>query len=753
MKKVRVILFKDIIRKLIGKADEYSLEHRFFTAACFVGGTSGLLASIINLIFSIEPVLTVITICVAVVYYMFYFISIKKKIYKFMVMPYILISIAAIGYIWFLNAGSNGPVSYVLVTGFLVYMVITKGALRTAVVILFTIAISVLFILEYKNPELIINYSNSESKFYDLYLTALFCSGLIAFIVSFIMANYQEEREKVISQRDMIQEQNMEIIQAEKKLRKSKDFTESIISSAQDGIIVLDLNYNFLQVNKAFLNLTGYPKSTLLKMNIRDLIFCPPDLSNLSAEKFHFPKSGSQSDCVLTNSDGDSIPVSISVALLKDGSGRAESLMAIIKDITEYKNILKELTLHKEHFEELVDRRTKELAKTNTMLKASKEKAEASDRLKSAFLSNMSHEIRTPMNAILGFSQLMRDPGLSKETSDNYLDIISLKGNLLLNIINDIIDISKVEAGEMEISKSPVNVNEILDELYSTYIKLKDSQKKSHIDLRVIKQEPADGCIIFTDPFRLKQVLSNLLDNAIKFTNQGFIHIGYSITGSKSDKKIKFYVKDSGIGILNENIDIIFNRFRQVDESHTREFGGTGLGLTISRKLVELMGGKLDVESQFGQGSTFYFTVPCEPIPPKHKSVSKYTGPKNINNWQEKTILIVEDNNSSFLLLKYYLEHTGARILHTISGKEAIEICKSNPEISIVLMDIQLPDLSGYETTTLIKKHRNDLPVIAQTAHALTEDFYKSKNAGCDDYIAKPYGKDKLLSILNEYLN
>lgn len=753
MEKVKRVTFINFFRLRIRNSGNYSLEHHFFAVACFVGGLAGLLATLINIGFSLSPVLILTTTAIAIIYFTFFVIAVYKKIYKVLVLPYIGISLFTMGFIWFINAGSFGPASYVLVTGFLVYMVITKGIMRTIIVILFTLLLSALFFIEHLYPDLVIFYSDSKSRFYDLYLTAMFCVGLITFIISFIMTNYQEERELVTRQRDMIQVQNLEIVQAEKELRKSKEFADSIISSAQDGIIVLDLNLKFLQVNKAFLLLTGYPENKILELNLKDFISSGGEGDESLFRDSILSEKGIQSDCSLKTMDGKSVPVTISMAYLKDETGKDESIMAMIKDITEYKTVLQELTLHKEHFEDLVDQRTKELAEINTMLQAAKEKAEASDKLKSAFLSNMSHEIRTPMNAILGFSQLLRDSELPPQTISDYIDIIALKGNLLLNIINDIIDISKVEAGEMEIHKSAFYVDEMMEELFTSYSKLIESGKKSHIDLRLLKPPIPDGHLLFSDPFRLRQVISNLLDNAIKFTDQGFIHMGYSIVKVDSEERIRFFVKDSGIGILRENVEIIFRRFQQVAQSQTREFGGTGLGLTISQKLVELMGGVLEVESEFGRGSTFHFSIPLETILEESRIISQEGKEENKNSWDHKTILIVEDNNSSFLLLKYYLEQTGVAIIHTTSGKEAVEICRSNPHISLVLMDIQLPDMNGYDTTIQIKKLRHDLPVIAQTAYAMTDDEYKSKNAGCDDYIAKPYGKEKLLSVVSEYLN
>jgi CheY-like chemotaxis protein len=281
----------------------------------------------------------------------------------------------------------------------------------------------------------------------------------------------------------------------------------------------------------------------------------------------------------------------------------------------------------------------------------------------------------------------------------------------------------------------------------------KELVKKSHIELRSVKPDVYEDIIINTDATRLKQILSNLIDNAIKFTQAGFVEMGYSILEMNESKKIQFYVKDSGIGISQENRNLIFNRFRQIDESHTRLFGGTGIGLSISQNLAELLGGDLILDSKKGEGSTFYLTLPYESVKivKTPEEISK-SDKKNIN-WENKTILITEDNPSSFLLLKIILGKTNANILHSSNGKEAVELCKTNPDINAVLMDIQLPVMNGYDATRKIKQNRKDLPVIAQTAHALAEDEIKSKKAGCDDYLTKPIQREKLFAVLSKYLD
>jgi signal transduction histidine kinase len=510
----------------------------------------------------------------------------------------------------------------------LVYVVLTRGIHRYIAVAVVVLTMTVLYIWEYLYPELVISYTDAQTKLYDLFLTAIMCVGLIAFIASYIMRNYHDEREMVIKQRDKILAQNEEIKKADR-------------------------------------------------------------------------------------------------ALLH----------------------------HKENLEKIVKERTQELEKTNLELQIAKNKAEESDRLKTAFLSNMSHEIRTPMNAIIGFSNLLKDPNITPENLNNYTDIITERGNQLLNIINDIIDIAKIESGKIHIQKSACSVNKLFNELYTTFYNSTELAKKSHLEFRAVKPDIFEDPIINTDTSRLKQILSNLIKNAIKFTQTGFVEMGYSVLEMEESKKIQFYVKDSGIGISKENLTIIFNQFRQIDESHTRLFGGAGIGLSISKNLAKLLGGDLLVTSEQGKGSTFFLTLPYETVKiAKTPTEVKKLDEKDIN-WKDKTILITEDNPSSFLLLKSMLNKTKANILHSGNGQEAVDLCKSNPHIHAVLMDIQLPVMNGYDATRKIKETRNDLPVIAQTAHALVEDEIKSKDAGCDDYLVKPIRRELLFATLSKYLD
>lgn len=436
---------------------------------------------------------------------------------------------------------------------------------------------------------------------------------------------------------------------------------------------------------------------------------------------------------------------------------RTRSLTNPIKSLVEnVKNISKgdlsiradvkgnnEITILSENFNAMLD----QLLVYYNDLKEAKDKAEESDRLKSAFLANMSHEIRTPMNAILGFSEMLTKPNYTDEDKKEFSSLISSNANNLLNLINDIIDIAKIEAGQIKVNYEITSLNKIFGELNATFQREKLQRGKFKVDLRV-KFPTISEFNIITDPLRLKQVLTNLIGNALKFTDSGYIEFGFNIM---EDNIIRFYVQDSGIGITPEKQNIIFDRFRQADDSHTRRYGGTGLGLAIVKHLIELLGGTIWVESTQGKGSTFYFTHPY------HSSMAMNTESMNIkkimpiNNWQNKIILITEDEENNFKLLKAILAPSKARLIWAKNGKEAVEICKTNPLIDLVLMDLKMPEMTGYEATELIKKFRKKLPIIAQTAYAMADERAKTKEAGFDDFITKPINSDELLNKISIY--
>ena len=386
--------------------------------------------------------------------------------------------------------------------------------------------------------------------------------------------------------------------------------------------------------------------------------------------------------------------------------------------------------------------------KAEKLLQLAKAKAEESDKMKSVFLSNMSHEIRTPMNAIVGFADMLHEVGLKREEKDKFLDAITRSGDSLLILINDIIDFSKIEAGQLKLISSPCNVNELLDELQIDFIGELERRNKSKISLHTQKEFFDSDFIIHTDAMRLRQVLKNLVGNAIKFTDEGFIEIGYRTKAGN----LLFYVRDSGVGISKEDQAVIFERFGQAESQHPGDFSGTGLGLTISKNIIGLLGGDIWVESIPGEGSTFWFTLPLIRMPSRLKE-SKV--PKSVVptvNLAGKSILVVEDADTNYFYISTLLEKLNAKVVRAITGLKAVEICADNPEINLVLMDVELPVMNGYEATKKIKQSRPDLPIIAQTAYAMAGERERSEEAGCDDYLAKPVRKDDLLEAISRLI-
>jgi len=380
---------------------------------------------------------------------------------------------------------------------------------------------------------------------------------------------------------------------------------------------------------------------------------------------------------------------------------------------------------------------------------SAKNKAEESDRLKSAFLANMSHEIRTPMNGILGFAGLLREPKLTGEEQQEYIDIIEQSGARMLNIINDIISISKIESGGMEVSVKETNINKQFEYIY-TFFKPEAEKKGIHLHFKL--NSPSKKFIIKSDKEKIYAILTNLVKNALKFTLTGTIEFGYIpiIDGGLSE--LKFYVKDSGVGINPEHQKFIFDRFRQSNEALNRNFEGAGLGLAISRAYAEMLGGKIWVESELGKGSTFYFTIPqnieAEMVNITDDEKSADLDENQIHNLK---ILIAEDDDINEKFLTAMVKMYSNKILIAKTGAEAVITCHNNPDIDLILMDIKMPETDGYEATRQIRQFNTDVVIIAQTAFALTGDREKAIAAGCNDYIAKPYTKAILKSLIRKH--
>ena len=391
-----------------------------------------------------------------------------------------------------------------------------------------------------------------------------------------------------------------------------------------------------------------------------------------------------------------------------------------------------------------------ERKKSEETIKLTLEKAKESDRLKSAFLSTMSHELRTPLNAIIGFSEIIDRDTHIDEILD-FVETINASGSHLLSLVEDIFDISLIESGEVKIQNEDVNIFSFLNNIQKIIKSEQKKMNKQNIDIHHKLIEDDSAIMVHTDSRKLSQIFLNLLKNALKFTHEGHIEYGY-IKEKENDKSIlKFFVKDTGIGISKEKQALIFDIFRQGDDTHTRKYEGVGIGLSVAKRLTELLGGKIWLESHDGKGSEFYFTIPLSNNSIKeNKTISIET--KKVNDLSGKTLLIVEDVESNYIYLKALLKKLNINILWAKTGREAISFCNDYPEIDLVFMDIKMPDLSGYEATKQIKKFRPNLPIIAQTAYALFGDDEKAENAGCDDYITKPFKKQTIFNIIDKYL-
>lgn len=378
---------------------------------------------------------------------------------------------------------------------------------------------------------------------------------------------------------------------------------------------------------------------------------------------------------------------------------------------------------------------TKELAKQ-------KQKAEESDRMKSAFLANMSHEIRTPMNGIIGFTELLKSNTYSPDKQKQFIDIIQQSGERMLNTINNIIEISKIESGLETVHISETNIEKIIYELLQFF---ELEARKKGVSLVIEKKEVFAENIFYSDNYKLNSILTNLIKNALKFTQKGYVKIGYTI----APDRFSFYVSDTGIGIEKEKQNAIFNHFVQADSSISSGYEGSGLGLSISREYVRMLNGNIRLESEVNKGSTFFVNIPnhIQQVVIKNISEKPFEN-KESEIPQGLKIIVAEDDKTSFFYLKYILEGISAEILHATTGFEAIKLAKSNPDADLILMDSKMPELDGMEAVQQIRRFNPEIYIIAQTAYAQDEFRAKSFEAGCNEFIEKPVNKDKLMNLI-----
>jgi PAS domain S-box-containing protein len=505
----------------------------------------------------------------------------------------------------------------------------------------------------------------------------------------------------------------------------SEMFYRMLVQSADDGISFYDRDWNLKYANAAFYSMIGFDKEQYDKLNAGDLIH-PEDIEYEKNRTEALQTKGVfETELRLKHKDEYYVNLSTRSVTVKNENNEIIGALTISRDITSLKKVHEDLV-------------------------KAKLEAEASNRLKSSFLANISHEIRTPLNSVVGFANLLLANDITNEIKEEYIEHINHNSEKLLQIIGDIIDLSRLESSQIEITYEEASVNSIVNEIVDDARKIVKRNEKSII-ISVVNMLEENGDLIFTDRVWLKRVLSHLMDNAVKFTLEGSVRLSYA----RENDNLVFRIKDTGIGINKENLDHIFEEFRQEIDGHHRPFEGLGVGLTLAKEVIERMGGKIFVQSEKGVGSEFSFSIPYRPAGGSTRLKSKILSNEPVSiqaNWSNKICLLVDDNKDVLLYLNRVLSDTGIKTLTARSGTEALEIVKNTPIIDVVLLDMQMPEMNGIEATQEIRKIRKDIPIIAQTAFIFEDDKDIILEAGCDACLIKPIRKDHLLTVMSSFL-
>ncbi|WP_347840078.1 PAS domain S-box protein [uncultured Draconibacterium sp.] len=529
------------------------------------------------------------------------------------------------------------------------------------------------------------------------------------------------ERGKAIyNDKEILLEGFISDITRRKTLERANEMLSKAIESSPASIVITDADGNIEYVNPFFEEKTGYHKAEVLGQNPR-ILKSGDQGEAFYKELWQTIKSGNiwVGELLNKKKNGECYWEQANISPIFDQQKRITQFIAVKEDITEKKQTLKEL-------------------------QEAKEKAEESDKLKSSFLANMSHEIRTPMNGILGFTELLKEPDLTTEQQHEFINVIQTSGERMLSTINDIIDISKIESGMVNLNMQDINLSALINELYVFF---QPSMHKKGIDFKVNENNGVPVSLFHTDPDKLNSILTNLIRNAYKFTASGTIEFGYTL----SEKYIHFYVHDTGVGIPQNRQQAIFDRFVQADVADSRVFEGSGLGLSITKSYTEMLNGSINLKSNVGEGTTFNVTLPML-ITANETKVSDNSFQQNFSDLLNKKlkILIAEDDPVSIELLKLLVNEIAAETIIANNGHEAIELVKENPDLDLVLMDIKMPIIDGFTATEKIRAFNNNVKIIVQSAFAQPEDIRKAQKSGCNDFVSKPIHKHRLFESIQK---
>lgn len=559
---------------------------------------------------------------------------------------------------------------------------------------------------------------------------------LVILFISLVLYFSMYKRHKklntlLIEKNTLLENAKNELDKSQKLYAEQEERLMLLINALPDIICFKDGMGRWVIANQADLELFALDNVDYKGKTDIDLIPCSPSNEMafracvVSDEEAWQQRKMIRSDEIITDPAGNDRVYDVIKMPLFHADGKRRALIVIGRDITERKQ-------------------------TEIQLTAALQKAEESERLKSAFLSNMSHEIRTPLNAVIGFSELLEAGNLSEEKLSTFVRHIKDNGNALQTLIADILELSRIESGSIQITEETVNLGNLFSSFYEEFLRLAQARGKQNLAIKI--QVPTGEQLFISDKQRIRQVMTNLFDNALKFTGEGSISYGFKVVRNQANEPLlHLYMTDTGIGIPETKKHLLFKRFTKIHEGSGMVYPGAGLGLSIVEQIVKLMGGNISIHSEAGYGTTVNIFLPAKFGIPENQNVLQ-DDQMTVMDLQGKNVLVVEDVDSNFDLLKIILESLGMNVIRAIEGHRAIQICEETEQLDLVLMDIQLPGMNGYEATRLIKQIRPQLPVIAQTAFAMTNEKDACLEAGCDGYIAKPIKSQLLIPVLQQIL-